>query len=58
MPRGCFQGCAPEGAAIKWRLFVLSVYAEDGSLSKLVAPTPHYNASLHPAAVFPFAVQY
>lgn len=33
-------------------------YAADGSLSKLVAPTPHYNPSLHPAAVYPFAVLY
>jgi hypothetical protein len=25
MPQECFQGCAPEGPAIKYRLFCLSV---------------------------------
>jgi 3-isopropylmalate/(R)-2-methylmalate dehydratase large subunit len=32
MPRGVFGGCAPEGAAIKWRLLVLSVCNKGGGV--------------------------
>lgn len=53
--QGRLKGIARVGQpASRWEF----EYAADGSLSRLVAPTPHYNPSLHPAAVFPFAVLY